>query len=302
MSRLIDKLPLELELLIDKVNDNSYKRDKKFEEHKNTVVSVSELLKSPKYIQNILNKVPRQYIKRDKKELLSSVIGTIIHDKLEEVVKSELFITHSAEERKYKQYKNIWITGEFDGYNHEKNYIYDLKIIKKWTLDQIVNENYNPLLNIEDDMKYYPFTTKYKLQLSYYNWLNRFNANKGYIYMVLKDGSMFEPHKILEFDNLYNEKLLIQYLDYLLETKEETLCSENVRGYRPATYKLQRLSPRTNKYYTVRNSIVHSKEDFEIIKQTLYRNGDKIIEEEEKNMFCKSCVFFNHCFKGVSNV
>jgi len=302
MSRIIDTLPIELELLIDKVNENSYKRDEKFESDKETVISVSDLLKSPQYIQNILNKVPKQYTKRDKKELLSSVIGTIIHDKLEEVIKSELFITHSAEERKYKQYKNIWITGEFDGYNHEQNYIYDLKIIKKWTLDQIVNENYNPLLNIKDDMKYYPFTTKYKLQLSFYNWINNFNANKGYIYMVLKDGSMFEPYKILEFNNLYNENMLKQYLDYLLETKEEKLCSENVRGYRQATCKLQRLSPRTGKYYTVKNSIVHSKEDFEIIKQTLYRNGDKIIEEEEKNMFCKSCVFFKHCFKGINNV
>ena len=241
--------------------------------------------------------------------IMKSAKGTAMHSGLEAAL--AWYGGYKQEIRSQKVIDGVVVSGKFDLIDLETNTLKDLKHVssyayKKLMLDIEKIKDMDNSMSIKERLEYIPTYTKFQLQLSMYKWLNpELNLNPyGDIIFSLNDGGGMERYPIDNFHRfplLLDEEIEEFVVTHLTELKQHLadgtlpLCSDSERGFSPAEYKLQRVSPTNHQLTTVRGSKFNNYSKFREFVIKSGRPGDVEQITEAKHTLCNYCNYSSIC-------
>ena len=241
--------------------------------------------------------------------IMKSAKGTAMHSGLEAAL--AWYGGYKQEIRSQKVINGVIVSGKFDLIDLETNTLKDLKHVssyayKKLMLDIEKIKDMDNSMSIKERLEYIPTYTKFQLQMSMYKWLNpELNLNPyGDIIFSLNDGGGMERYPIDNFHRfplLLDEEIEEFVVNHLTELKQHLadgtlpLCSDAERGYSPAEYKLQRVSPTNGQLTTVRGSKFDNYTKFREFVVAKGKLGDVEQITEAKYTLCNYCNYSSIC-------
>jgi hypothetical protein len=241
--------------------------------------------------------------------IMKSAKGTAMHSGMEAAL--EWYGGYKQEIRSQKIIDGVVVSGKFDLIDLETNTLKDLKHVssyayKKLMLDIEKIKDMDNSLTIKERLEYIPTYTKFQLQMSMYKWLNPELKLSPYgdIIFSLNDGGGMERYPIDNFHRfplLLDEEIEEFVINHLTELKQHLadgtmpLCSDAERGYSPAEYKLQRVSPTNGKLSTVRGSKFNNYTKFREFVIKSGKLGDVEQIQDAKYTLCNYCNYSSIC-------
>jgi len=243
---------------------------------------------------------------QDVSNLLASSKGTAMHAGLTQALQAHNsgYICEQRLEREVNGWK---ISGEFDVLTPDKQ-IKDFKFVSNYNIKKLIEDRdkLQPEWTLEEMYEHVPTYFKYAAQLSIYRLLLDDPEVQPYgsILFSLNNGSDMGKYTIDQevtfplFPNEAIEEFLhnrVQVVKDHLAAGTLPLCSDAERGYSPAEFKLERMSPTTGKFATVRGSKFTNEAEFRNFVRTKGRPGDNEIIKEAAYSLCNYCKYSSVC-------
>ena len=276
-------------------------------------ISVSDfMLPMRKLIYKIQNPPKETDEPVDISKFMKSAKGTAMHSIMEQALK--WYGGYTQEVRSEKVLNGTTIHGKFDMIDNTTNIIKDLKNVsnyayKKLMADIQILDTLDNTITLKERFQIIPTYTKYQFQLSVYRWLNSDrNLNPwGDIIFALNDGGGLERYPVdnshrfplLSYEEI--EEFLINHINELKQhIANNTLpdCTNEERGFKPPSYKLQRMG-KTGKMATVRGSKFDNESEFRKFVRLKGKPGDQEVIEPAKYVLCEYCQFNNICNQPI---
>ena len=238
--------------------------------------------------------------------LLASAKGTAMHQGMTNAL-TAYGSGYVCEQRIETEVDGWKISGEFDILTPDKQ-IKDLKFVSNYNLKKLQEDMLilQPGMSLEEMYEQTPTYFKYQAQLSVYYYLLNDPEIKPYasIIFMINNGSDMGKFKVdseVTFP-LWPREATQEFIENRIAIIKQhladgtlPLCSDSERGFSPAEYKLQRVSPTNGQLTTVRGSKFDNYTKFRefIIKSGKPGDVEKI--EEAKYTLCNYCSFSSIC-------
>ena len=238
--------------------------------------------------------------------LLASAKGTAMHQGMTNAL-TAYGSGYVCEQRIETEIDGWKISGEFDILTPDKQ-IKDLKFVSNYNLKKLQEDMLilQPGMSLEEMYEQTPTYFKYQAQLSVYYYLLNDPEVKPYasILFMLNNGSDMGKFKVdseVTFP-LWPREATQEFIENRVAIIKQhladgtlPLCSASERGFSPAEYKLQRVSPTNGQLTTVRGSKFDNYTKFRefIIKSG--RPGDVEQITEAKYALCNYCNYSSIC-------
>lgn len=245
----------------------------------------------------------------DVSSFIKSSKGTSMHAGMEEAL--AWWGGYTQEVRNQRIIDGVTVSGKFDMVDNQTKVIKDLKNVSNYTYKKLLDDiklldTIDPLLTIAERLQVIPTYTKFQFQLSAYKWLNpELNLmSYGDIIFSLNDGGGMERYQVDNFHRfpLFLDEELLDYVTTFIHNLHTHLangtlpnCTDAERGYSPAEYKLQRVSPTNGSMTTVRGSKFNNEAEFREFVRTKGKLGDQEVIQEAKYALCNYCAYSSIC-------
>ena len=238
--------------------------------------------------------------------LLASAKGTAMHQGMTNAL-TAYGSGYVCEQRIETEVDGWKISGEFDILTPDKQ-IKDLKFISNYNLKKLQEDMLilQPGMSLEEMYEQTPTYFKYQAQLSVYYYLLNDPEVKPYgsILFMLNNGSDMGKFKVdseVTFP-LWPREATQEFIENRVAVIKQhladgtlPLCSDSERGYSPAEYKLQRVSPTNGQLTTVRGSKFNNYSKFREFVIKSGRPGDVEQIQEAKYTLCNYCNYSSIC-------
>ena len=238
--------------------------------------------------------------------LLASAKGTAMHQGMTNAL-TAYGSGYVCEQRIETEVDGWKISGEFDILTPDKQ-IKDLKFVSNYNLKKLQEDMLilQPGMSLEEMYEQTPTYFKYQAQLSVYYYLLNDPEVKPYasILFMLNNGSDMGKFKVdqeVTFP-LWPREATQEFIEGRVATIKQhltdgtlPLCSDAERGYSPAEYKLQRVSPTNGQLTTVRGSKFDNYTKFREFVVAKGKLGDVEQITEAKHTLCNYCNYSSIC-------
>lgn len=238
--------------------------------------------------------------------LLASAKGTAMHQGMTNAL-TAYGSGYVCEQRIETEVDGWKISGEFDILTPDKQ-IKDLKFVSNYNLKKLQEDMLilQPGMSLEEMYEQTPTYFKYQAQLSVYYYLLNDPEVKPYasILFMLNNGSDMNKFKVdseVTFP-LWPREATQEFIEGRIATIKQhladgtlPLCSDAERGYSPAEYKLQRVSPTNGQLTTVRGSKFDNYTKFREFVVAKGKLGDVEQITEAKHTLCNYCNYSSIC-------
>lgn len=238
--------------------------------------------------------------------LLASAKGTAMHQGMTNAL-TAYDSGYVCEQRIETEVDGWKISGEFDILTPDKQ-IKDLKFVSNYNLKKLQEDMLilQPGMSLEEMYEQTPTYFKYQAQLSVYYYLLNDPEVKPYasiIFMVNNGSDMgkFKVDSEVTFPLWPREateefiKNRVAIIKQHLADGTLPLCSDAERGFSPAEYKLQRVSPTNGQLTTVRGSKFDNYTKFREFVVAKGKLGDVEQITEAKHTLCNYCNYSSIC-------
>ena len=238
--------------------------------------------------------------------LLASAKGTAMHQGMTNAL-TAYGSGYVCEQRIETEVDGWKISGEFDILTPDKQ-IKDLKFVSNYNLKKLQEDMLilQPGMSLEEMYEQTPTYFKYQAQLSVYYYLLNDPEVKPYasILFMLNNGSDMGKFKVdqeVTFP-LWPREATQEFIEGRVATIKQhladgtlPLCSASERGFSPAEYKLQRVSPTNGQLTTVRGSKFDNYTKFREFVVAKGKLGDVEQITEAKHTLCNYCNYSSIC-------
>ena len=238
--------------------------------------------------------------------LLASAKGTAMHQGMTNAL-TAYGSGYVCEQRIETEVDGWKISGEFDILTPDKQ-IKDLKFVSNYNLKKLQEDMLilQPGMSLEEMYEQTPTYFKYQAQLSVYYYLLNDLEVKPYasILFMLNNGSDMGKFKVdseVTFP-LWPREATQEFIENRVAIIKQhladgtlPLCSDSERGFIPAEYKLQRVSPTNHQLTTVRGSKFNNYAKFREFVIKSGRPGDVEQITEAKHNLCNYCNYSSIC-------
>mgnify|MGYP003588931806 FL=1 len=238
--------------------------------------------------------------------LLASAKGTAMHQGMTNAL-TAYGSGYVCEQRIETEVDGWKISGEFDILTPDKQ-IKDLKFISNYNLKKLQEDMLilQPGMSLEEMYEQTPTYFKYQAQLSVYYYLLNDPEVKPYasIIFMINNGSDMGKFKVdseVTFP-LWPREATQEFIENRVAIIKQhladgtlPLCSDAERGYSPAEYKLQRVSPTNGQLTTVRGSKFDNYTKFREFVVAKGKLGDVEQITEAKHTLCNYCNYSSIC-------
>ena len=238
--------------------------------------------------------------------LLASAKGTAMHQGMTNAL-TAYGSGYVCEQRIETEVDGWKISGEFDILTPDKQ-IKDLKFVSNYNLKKLQEDMLilQPGMSLEEMYEQTPTYFKYQAQLSVYYYLLNDPEVKPYasILFMLNNGSDMGKFKVdseVTFP-LWPREATQEFIENRVAIIKQhladgtlPLCSDAERGFSPAEYKLQRVSPTNHQLTTVRGSKFNNYSKFREFVIKSGRPGDVEQITEAKYALCNYCNYSSIC-------
>ena len=238
--------------------------------------------------------------------LLASAKGTAMHQGMTNAL-TAYGSGYVCEQRIETEVDGWKISGEFDILTPDKQ-IKDLKFVSNYNLKKLQEDMLilQPGMSLEEMYEQTPTYFKYQAQLSVYYYLLNDPEVKPYasILFMLNNGSDMGKFKVdqeVTFP-LWPREATQEFIENRVAIIKQhladgtlPLCSDSERGYSPAEYKLQRVSPTNGQLTTVRGSKFDNYTKFREFVVAKGKLGDVEQITEAKHTLCNYCNYSSIC-------
>lgn len=238
--------------------------------------------------------------------LLASAKGTAMHQGMTNAL-TAYGSGYICEQRIETEVDGWKISGEFDILTPDKQ-IKDLKFVSNYNLKKLQEDMLilQPGMSLEEMYEQTPTYFKYQAQLSVYYYLLNDPEVKPYasILFMLNNGSDMGKFKVdqeVTFP-LWPREATQEFIENRVAIIKQhladgtlPLCSDSERGFIPAEYKLQRVSPTNHQLTTVRGSKFNNYAKFREFVIKSGRPGDVEQITEAKHTLCNYCNYSSIC-------
>ena len=238
--------------------------------------------------------------------LLASAKGTAMHQGMTNAL-TAYGSGYICEQRIETEVDGWKISGEFDILTPDKQ-IKDLKFVSNYNLKKLQEDMLilQPGMSLEEMYEQTPTYFKYQAQLSVYYYLLNDPEVKPYasILFMLNNGSDMGKFKVdseVTFP-LWPREATQEFIENRVAIIKQhladgilPLCSASERGFSPAEYKLQRVSPTNHQLTTVRGSKFNNYAKFREFVVAKGKLGDVEQITEAKYTLCNYCNYSSIC-------
>ena len=238
--------------------------------------------------------------------LLASAKGTAMHQGMTNAL-TAYGSGYVCEQRIETEVDGWKISGEFDILTPDKQ-IKDLKFVSNYNLKKLQEDMLilQPGMSLEEMYEQTPTYFKYQAQLSVYYYLLNDPEVKPYasILFMLNNGSDMGKFKVdqeVTFP-LWPREATQEFIEGRVAVIKQhladgtlPLCSDSERGFSPAEYKLQRVSPTNGQLTTVRGSKFNNYSKFREFVVAKGKLGDFEQITEAKHTLCSYCNYSSIC-------
>ena len=238
--------------------------------------------------------------------LLASAKGTAMHQGMTNAL-TAYGSGYVCEKRIETEVDGWKISGEFDILTPDKQ-IKDLKFVSNYNLKKLQEDMLilQPGMSLEEMYERTPTYFKYQAQLSVYYYLLNDPEVKPYasILFMINNGSDMGKYKIdqeVTFP-LWPREATQEFIENRVAIIKQhladgtlPLCSASERGFSPAEYKLQRVSPTNGQLTTVRGSKFDNYTKFREFVVAKGKLGDVEQITEAKHTLCNYCNYSSIC-------
>ena len=238
--------------------------------------------------------------------LLASAKGTAMHQGMTNAL-TAYGSGYVCEQRIETEVDGWKISGEFDILTPDKQ-IKDLKFVSNYNLKKLQEDMLilQPGMSLEEMYEQTPTYFKYQAQLSVYYYLLNDPEVKPYasIIFMINNGSDMGKFKVdsevtfplwpREATQEFIENRVAIIKQHLADSTLP-LCSDAERGFSPAEYKLQRVSPTNGQLTTVRGSKFDNYTKFREFVVAKGKLGDVEQITEAKHTLCNYCNYSSIC-------
>ena len=238
--------------------------------------------------------------------LLASAKGTAMHQGMTNAL-TAYGSGYVCEQRIETEVDGWKISGEFDILTPDKQ-IKDLKFVSNYNLKKLQEDMLilQPGMSLEEMYEQTPTYFKYQAQLSVYYYLLNDPEVKPYasIIFMINNGSDMGKFKVdseVTFP-LWPREATQEFIENRVAIIKQhladgtlPLCSDSERGFSPAEYKLQRVSPTNGQLTTVRGSKFNNYSKFREFVIKSGRPGDVEQITEAKHTLCNYCNYSSIC-------
>lgn len=238
--------------------------------------------------------------------LLASAKGTAMHQGMTNAL-TAYGSGYVCEQRIETEVDGWKISGEFDILTPDKQ-IKDLKFVSNYNLKKLQEDMLilQPGMSLEEMYEQTPTYFKYQAQLSVYYYLLNDPEVKPYasILFMLNNGSDMGKFKVdseVTFP-LWPREATQEFIENRVAIIKQhladgtlPLCSDAERGFSPAEYKLQRVSPTNGQLSTVRGSKFDNYTKFREFVVAKGKLGDVEQITEAKHTLCNYCNYSSIC-------
>ena len=249
---------------------------------------------------------PKSTEPQDVNFLLASAKGTAMHQGMTNAL-TAYGSGYVCEQRIETEVDGWKISGEFDILTPDKQ-IKDLKFVSNYNLKKLQEDMLilQPGMSLEEMYEQTPTYFKYQAQLSVYYYLLNDPEVKPYasILFMLNNGSDMGKFKVdqeVTFP-LWPREATQEFIEGRVAIIKQhladgtlPLCSDAERGYSPAEYKLQRVSPTNGQLTTVRGSKFDNYTKFREFVVAKGKLGDVEQITEAKHTLCNYCNYSSIC-------
>lgn len=238
--------------------------------------------------------------------LLASAKGTAMHQGMTNAL-TAYGSGYICEQRIETEVDGWKISGEFDILTPDKQ-IKDLKFVSNYNLKKLQEDMLilQPGMSLEEMYEQTPTYFKYQAQLSVYYYLLNDPEVKPYasIIFMINNGSDMGKFKVdseVTFP-LWPREATQEFIENRVAIIKQhladgtlPLCSDSERGFSPAEYKLQRVSPTNGQLTTVRGSKFDNYTKFREFVVAKGKLGDVEQITEAKHTLCNYCNYSSIC-------
>ena len=238
--------------------------------------------------------------------LLASAKGTAMHQGMTNAL-TAYGSGYVCEQRIETEVDGWKISGEFDILTPDKQ-IKDLKFVSNYNLKKLQEDMLilQPGMSLEEMYEQTPTYFKYQAQLSVYYYLLNDPEVKPYasIIFMINNGSDMGKFKVdseVTFP-LWPREATQEFIENRVAIIKQhiadgtiPLCSDAERGFSPAEYKLQRVSPTNGQLTTVRGSKFNNYAKFREFVVAKGKLGDVEQITEAKHTLCNYCNYSSIC-------
>lgn len=238
--------------------------------------------------------------------LLASAKGTAMHQGMTNAL-TAYDSGYVCEQRIETEVDGWKISGEFDILTPDKQ-IKDLKFVSNYNLKKLQEDMLilQPGMSLEEMYEQTPTYFKYQAQLSVYYYLLNDPEVKPYasIIFMINNGSDMGKFKVdseVTFP-LWPREATQEFIENRVAIIKQhladgtlPLCSDSERGFSPAEYKLQRVSPTNGQLTTVRGSKFDNYTKFREFVVAKGKLGDVEQITEAKYTLCNYCNYSSIC-------
>ena len=238
--------------------------------------------------------------------LLASAKGTAMHQGMTNAL-TAYGSGYVCEQRIETEVDGWKISGEFDILTPDKQ-IKDLKFVSNYNLKKLQEDMLilQPGMSLEEMYEQTPTYFKYQAQLSVYYYLLNDPEVKPYasIIFMINNGSDMGKFKVdseVTFP-LWPREATQEFIENRVAIIKQhladgtlPLCSDAERGFSPAEYKLQRVSPTNGQLTTVRGSKFDNYTKFREFVVAKGKLGDVEQITEAKYTLCNYCNYSSIC-------
>ena len=238
--------------------------------------------------------------------LLASAKGTAMHQGMTNAL-TAYGSGYVCEQRIETEVDGWKISGEFDILTPDKQ-IKDLKFVSNYNLKKLQEDMLilQPGMSLEEMYEQTPTYFKYQAQLSVYYYLLNDPEVKPYasILFMINNGSDMGKFKVdseVTFP-LWPREATQEFIENRVAIIKQhladgtlPLCSDSERGFSPAEYKLQRVSPTNGQLTTVRGSKFDNYTKFREFVVAKGKLGDVEQITEAKYTLCNYCNYSSIC-------
>ena len=238
--------------------------------------------------------------------LLASAKGTAMHQGMTNAL-TAYGSGYVCEQRIETEVDGWKISGEFDILTPDKQ-IKDLKFVSNYNLKKLQEDMLilQPGMSLEEMYEQTPTYFKYQAQLSVYYYLLNDPEVKPYasIIFMINNGSDMGKFKVdseVTFP-LWPREATQEFIENRVAIIKQhladgtlPLCSDSERGFSPAEYKLQRVSPTNGQLTTVRGSKFDNYTKFREFVVAKGKLGDVEQITEAKYTLCNYCNYSSIC-------
>ena len=238
--------------------------------------------------------------------LLASAKGTAMHQGMTNAL-TAYGSGYVCEQRIETEVDGWKISGEFDILTPDKQ-IKDLKFVSNYNLKKLQEDMLilQPGMSLEEMYEQTPTYFKYQAQLSVYYYLLNDPEVKPYasIIFMINNGSDMGKFKVdseVTFP-LWPREATQEFIENRVAIIKQhladgtlPLCSDSERGFSPAEYKLQRVSPTNGQLTTVRGSKFDNYTKFREFVVAKGKLGDVEQITEAKHTLCNYCNYSSIC-------